>query len=99
MGLRAPVATAVIVAVLVPSGAAAAGGKPHKSRTTRIAVQIETQRLTVVDTGPTGSSPGDMVLEGDNLTRQGKPFGTAQISCIAFAGDLANGSAECSGTF
>jgi hypothetical protein len=99
MGSRISVVVAVIVAVLVASGALAFGGNSHMSRTTRLAVQIETQKLTVVDAGPTGSSPGDMIVEEDNLTRQGKSFGTAQITCIAHAGGLANDSAECSGTF
>jgi hypothetical protein len=87
------------VAVLVASGGVASGRISHKSRTTRLAVRIETQKLTFVDTGPPGSSPGDMVIEQDNLTRRGKPFGTAQVVCIAIAGSLANGRAQCSGTF
>jgi hypothetical protein len=99
MGSRIPVVVTVTVAVLVSGGAVASGGDSGKSRTTRLSLQIETQELTFVDTGPAGSSPGDMVVEADNLTRRGKPFGTAQITCIAHAGDLANGRAECSGTF
>jgi hypothetical protein len=99
MGSRVSAVVAVTIVALVVGGAVAFGGNSGKSRTTRLTLQIDTQRLTVVDTGPTGSSPGDMVLEADNLTRRGKPFGTAQITCVAHAGDLANGSAECAGTF
>jgi hypothetical protein len=40
-----------------------------------------------------------MVLEAHNLTRQAKPFGGAQITCVALAGDLLNGRNECTGSF
>jgi hypothetical protein len=76
-----------------------ASGRSHKSRTTRLVVQIETQKLTVVDAGSPGSSPGDMVIEEDKLTRHGAAFGTGQVVCTAVAGGLANGRAQCSGTF
>ena len=99
MGSRIPAVAAVTVAVLVAGGALAVAGGSDGSRTTRLTVQIETQRLTVVDTGPTGNSPGDLVLEQDNLTRDGRPVGTAQVNCTAHAGSLVNGSAQCSGTF
>jgi hypothetical protein len=99
MGPRISVVVAMSVVVLGASGGVASARNFHKSRTTRLAVRIETQKLTFVDTGPPGSSPGDMVIEQDNLRRRGKPFGTAQVVCIAIAGDLANGSAQCSGTF
>jgi len=39
------------------------------------------------------------VIEDDDITRRGRPFGTAQITCVAHSGDLLNGKAECSGTF
>jgi hypothetical protein len=99
MGSRVSTVVAVTVAVIVSGGVVASAGDSDRSRTTRLTIQVETQRLTVVDTGPNGSSPGDMVIEADNLTRQGKRFGTAQITCIAHAGDLANGRAQCAGTF
>jgi hypothetical protein len=99
MGPRISVVVAVSVAVFGVSGGVASARNSHKSRTTQLAVGIETQKLTFVDTGPSGSSPGDMFIEQDNLTRRGKPFGTAQVICIAIAGGLANGSAQCSGTF
>ena len=99
MRRRIPVVVAVSVAVLVASGGVAFGRNSHTSRTTQLALRIETEKLTYVDTGPPGPSPGDMVIEQDNLTRRGKPFGTAQVVCIAIAGGLANGSAQCSGTF
>lgn len=99
MGARISIVVVASVAMFGASGAVASGRNFHKSRTTQLAVRIETQKLTFVDTGPPGSSPGDMVIEQDNLTRRGKSFGTAQVVCIAIAGDLANGSAECSGTF
>ena len=99
MGSRATALVAATAAVLVPGGAVASAAGPGKPRSTRLDLQIETQKLTVVDTGPAGSSPGDLVLEADALTRDGKPFGTAQITCVAHAGDLLNGRAECTGTY
>jgi hypothetical protein len=99
MGSRTPAIAAVTVAVLVAGGALAVAGGSDRSRTTRLTLQIETQKLTVVDTGPTGSSPGDLVLEQDNLTRDGRPVGTAQATCTAHAGSLVSGSAQCSATF
>jgi hypothetical protein len=98
MGSRVPAVVAVTVTVVVAGGAAAFAGGSDQSRTTRLAVQVTTTRLTPVDTGPPGSSPGDMVVEDDTVTREGQPFGTAQFTCIAHAGDLANGNAECTGT-
>jgi hypothetical protein len=99
MGSRTPAIAAVTLAVLVAGGALAVAGGSDRSRTTRLTAQIETQKLTVVDTGPTGSSPGDLVLEQDNLTRDGRRVGTAQVTCSAHTGSLVNGSAQCSGTF
>ena len=97
MGSRIP-AVAVTTAALVAGGAAVSAGDSGKSRTTRVTVTVVTTKLTLVDTGAAGSSPGDMVIEDDNVTRQGRPFGRAQFTCIAHAGDPANGNAQCTGT-
>jgi hypothetical protein len=97
MSRRISVVVAVSVAVFVASGGVVSARNSHRSRTTQVAVRIETQKLTFVDTGSSGSSPGDMVIEQDNLRRRGKPFGKAQVICIAIAAGLANGSAQCSG--
>jgi hypothetical protein len=99
MGSRVPAVAAVAVAVFVAGSALASAGDSDESDTTRLTVEIQTQKLTVVDTGPSGASPGDLVLEQDNLTRRGRPFGTAEITCVAHAGNIANGRAQCSGTF
>jgi hypothetical protein len=97
MGSRVPVVLTAAVAALAAGAASASAGTPGKRA--RLDLTIQTQKITVVDTGPAGASPGDIVLEADALTRAGKAFGTAQITCIAHAGDLLNGSAECTGTF
>src|SRR5947209_2759330 len=99
MGPRISVVVAVSVAALVAGGGVASGRNAHKSRTTQLTVRIETQKLTFVETGAPGPSPGDMVIEQDNLTQRGKAFGTAQVVCTAIAGGLATGSAQCAGTF
>src|SRR4051794_21647361 len=95
MDTRVPAVLVVTAAVLVAGGAPASA----KSRTTKLTLGIETKSLAVVDVGAAGASPGDLVIEQDDVTRAGKPFGTAQITCIAHSGDLLNGRAECSGTF
>ena len=51
MGPRISVVVAVSVAVLVASGGVASGRNSHKSRTTRLAVRIDTQKLTMVVVG------------------------------------------------
>jgi hypothetical protein len=99
MGSRVLFVVAVAVVALISGGVVASAGDSGRSSTTSLTLQIETQKLTVVDTGPTGASPGDMVLEADNLTREGRPVGTAQLTCVAQVGSLANGEAQCSGTF
>jgi len=100
MGSRVSAVLATTVAVLLIGGASAAGAaKTAKPRTTKLTLGIVTKALSVVDTGPAGPSPGDLVIEGDDLTRNGKPYGTAQITCVAHSGDLLNGTAECTGTF
>src|SRR3954454_2132984 len=98
MGSRIP-AVAVTTAALVAGGAAVSAGDSHTSRTTRVTVAVVTTKLNLVDTGPAGSSPGDMAIEDDNVTRQGRPFGRAQFTCIAHAGDVANGDAQCTGAW
>lgn len=99
MRSRVLVVLAVVIAALVSGGVAAFAGGSDRSGGRSLTVQIETQKLTFVDTGPTGFSPGDMIVEEDNLTRAGNPFGTASVTCIAHEGNLVNGSAQCSGTF
>jgi len=90
------VTTVAVLAAGPASGSAAQRAKP---RTTKLTLGIVTTTLSVVDVGAPGSSPGDIVIENDDITRNGKPFGTAQITCFVHAGDLLNGKAECSGTF
>jgi hypothetical protein len=85
--------------VLLAGGSAAGAAKPAKVRTTKLTLGIETKALTVVDTGQPGASPGDLVIEDDDVTRGGRPYGTAQITCVVHSGDVLNGKAECTGTF
>ena len=99
MGSQVPAVLATTVAVLSVGGASAWAAETAKPRTTKLTLGVVTKALTVVDIGPAGSSPGDLVIEDDDITRNGKPFGTAQITCVAHSGDLLNGKAECSGTF
>src|SRR3954454_14716651 len=99
MDSRVPAVLAVTAAVLVAGGAAASAKETAKSRTTKLTLGIDTKALAVVDVGAAGASPGDLVIEDDDITRGGKTFGTAQITCVAHSGDLLNGKAECSGTF
>jgi hypothetical protein len=98
MGARLPAVLVVSVAVLAAGAVAASAGSSGKPRTTRLTVTVHTTKLTLVDTGPTGSSPGDMVLEDDSVTRGGRSAGSAQFTCVAHSGDLANGNAQCTGT-
>src|SRR3954447_18988666 len=99
MDPRVPAVVVVTAAVLVAGGATASAKSTAKSRTTKLTLGIETTSLTVVDVGAAGASPGDLVIEDDDITRGGRPFGTAQITCVAHSGDLLNGKAECTGTF
>jgi hypothetical protein len=99
MGSRVLFVVAVAVVALISGGVVASAGDSGRGSRTSLTLQIDTQKLTVVDTGPSGASPGDLVIEADNLTRDGRPVGTAQLSCVAQVGSLANGEAQCSGTF
>src|SRR3954451_17961956 len=99
MDPRVPAVVLVTAAVLVAGGSAASAKGTATSRTTKLTLGIETTSLAVVDVGSAGPSPGDLVIEDDDITRGGRPFGTAQLTCVAHSGDLLNGKAECSGTF
>jgi hypothetical protein len=88
--------TSVVLAAHAAVGSAA---QPPKSRAAKLTLGIVTRSLNVVDVGPTGASPGDMVIESDGVTRNGKPFGTAEITCFLHSGEILNGRAECFGTF
>jgi hypothetical protein len=85
---------ATITAVLTGAGGGVALAASHK----KLTVELRTDRLTVVDTGTTGPTPGDMVIEDDTALIEGKPAGTASFTCIAHSGDLLTGNGECSGT-
>ena len=98
MATRSATVLVASVAAFASGAVASSAGMPGDSGNTRLTVRVQTTKLTLVDTGPTGSSPGDLVVEDDNVTRRGRPFGTAQFNCVAHAGDLANGSAQCTGT-
>ena len=99
MGSQVAAVLATTVAVLSAGGTSAWAAETAKPRTTKLTLGIVTKALSVVDIGPAGASPGDLVIEDDDITRNGKPFGTAQITCVAHSGDLLNGKAECTGTF
>ena len=98
MGSRVPAVLGASVAVLVAGAVAASAGDSDRSRTTRLTVQVQSTSLSVVDTGATGASPGDMVLDDVDVRRGGRRIGTGQFTCVAHAGDLLNGHAQCTGT-
>jgi hypothetical protein len=99
MSLKVPAVLAATAAALAAGAAVTSAGQGGGAAQKTLTLGIVTTSLTVVDTGVTGSSPGDIVTEVDDVTRGGKTVGTAQIACTAISGDLANGRAECSGTF
>ena len=69
MDPRVPAVVVVTAAVLVAGGAAASAKGTAKSRTTKLTLGIETTSLAVVDVGSAGASPGDLVIEDDDITR------------------------------
>ncbi len=93
----------MVVAALVCAGAASgvlattSGGQ--SPRATTLSLTAETTAFSVVDTGPTGDSPGDLIVSTDRLLRDGRVVGRSSLTCIGVTGSLANGSAQCTGTF
>jgi hypothetical protein len=87
------------VAVFAAVATTASAGRAAKPRKQTLTLGIVTTALNVVDIGAAGSSPGDIVIENDDVTRNGKPYGTARFTCSVHSGDLLNGRAECYGTF
>jgi len=64
----------------------------------RLTLLSKTVKFTVVDTGPVGPSPGDLVLKDDTLLRNGREVGQDRFTCVAHEGDVVNGIADCTGT-
>jgi hypothetical protein len=62
VGVAGFVVVAVGVAVFVASGGVASARSSHKSHTALLAVRIETQKLTFVDTGPPAAHPATWSL-------------------------------------
>ena len=99
MGTRVTAVLVTTVAVLAAGAASGSAAQRAEPRTSKLTLRIVTTALNVVDVGAAGRTPGDIVIENDDVTRNGRPFGTAQITCFVHSGDLLNGKAECSGTF
>ena len=93
---RIAIVCAAGITVLLLLIAAATGG----AATERVKLQLtlKAKTLNLIDTGPTGDSPGDLVTGTDTVFRRGRAIGRAHSHCVAIAGTTAAGRLDCTNT-